>query len=87
MPDKRRSGRDKLWEGRRNSVISLDIARSSTLPEAGSRHPETAQVPIEEGESLELHVFVDRSVVEVFVNGKQCVAARVYPGRQGSVGV
>jgi beta-fructofuranosidase len=32
-------------------------------------------------------VFVDKSVVEVFANGKQCVAMRVYPGREDSVGV
>jgi beta-fructofuranosidase len=34
-----------------------------------------------------LRVFVDKSVVEVFVNGKQCVAMRVYPGREDSIGV
>ena len=28
-----------------------------------------------------------RSVVEVFVNGRQCVAVRVYPGRRDSTGV
>ncbi|MHC4337940.1 MAG: GH32 C-terminal domain-containing protein [Planctomycetota bacterium] len=38
-------------------------------------------------EPLKLRVFVDRSVVEVFVNGKQCVAVRVYPGREDSTGV
>ena len=32
-------------------------------------------------------MYVDKSVVEVFVNGKQCVAVRVYPGREDSVGV
>ena len=32
-------------------------------------------------------MFIDKSVVEVFVNGKQCVAMRVYPGREDSVGV
>ncbi len=32
-------------------------------------------------------MFVDKSVVEVFVNGKQCVAMRVYPGLAESVGV
>ena len=36
---------------------------------------------------MELRVFVDRSIVEVFVNDKQCVAARVYPERTDSVGV
>jgi beta-fructofuranosidase len=38
-------------------------------------------------EPLKLHVFIDKSVVEVFVNGKQCVAVRVYPGREDSLGV
>ena len=38
-------------------------------------------------ERLQLRVYVDKSVVEVFVNGKQCVAVRVYPGREDSVGV
>jgi len=33
------------------------------------------------GEPVHLRIFVDRSVVEVFVNGRQCVAVRVYPGR------
>jgi len=32
-------------------------------------------------------VFVDRSVVEVFVNGNLYLAMRVYPSRQDSVGV
>ena len=31
--------------------------------------------------------FVDRSVVEVFVNGRQCLAVRVHPGRPDSMGV
>ncbi len=38
-------------------------------------------------EPLRLRVFIDRSVVEVFVNGKQCVALRVYPDREDSIGV
>jgi len=68
-------------------VISIDTSLSSTLPDARSRAPETAQVPVGPKEPLELRVFVDRSVVEVFVNGRQCVAVRVYPGRKDSVGV
>ena len=52
-----------------------------------SRAPETGPVFLEPDEPLELRVFVDRSVVEVFCNGKQCVALRVYPDRADSVGV
>jgi beta-fructofuranosidase len=38
-------------------------------------------------EPLRLRVYLDRSVVEVFVNGVQCLAVRVYPGNAESVGV
>jgi beta-fructofuranosidase len=51
------------------------------------RPPETAPVYLGGGEPLQLRVFVDKSVVEVFVNGKQCVAMRVYPERDDSLGV
>jgi beta-fructofuranosidase len=39
------------------------------------------------GEPLRLRVFIDRSVVEVFANGRQYLAMRVYPGREDSLGV
>ena len=69
------------------SAISIDTSYSSALPDARSRAPETAQVLVGPREPLALRVFIDRSVVEVFVNGRQCVAVRVYPGREDSVGV
>jgi len=74
-------------EGPRYSVISIDSSYSSTLAEVASRAPETAPVAVEPDGNLKLRVLVDRSVIEVFVNGKQCVAMRVYPGRKDSVGV
>ena len=69
------------------SAISIDTSNSSTLPEALSRPPETASVFLKENEPLKLRVFVDGSVVEVFVNGRQVVAVRAYPGRDDSLGV
>jgi len=69
------------------SAISIDSSYSSILPDVRSRAPETAQVFIGQEEPLKLRVFVDKSVVEVFVNGRQCIAMRVYPGREDSVGV
>jgi beta-fructofuranosidase len=42
---------------------------------------------IDRDETLKLRVFLDRSVVEVFVNGRQALAARVYPSRDDSIGV
>jgi beta-fructofuranosidase len=69
------------------SYVTLDNARSSLLAGVLSRPPETAPVLIPPNESLKLRVFVDRSIVEVFVNGRQCLALRVYPSRADSLGV
>lgn len=66
--------------------VVLDGSRSSTLHDAWPRPPERAIVN-RDGDSLKLRIFIDRSVVEVFINGRQYVAARVYPGRKDSVGV
>ena len=75
------------WERGANTFVTLDNSNSSTLPEAQCRAPETVDVPIPNGENVKLRVFVDRSVVEVFVNELRCVAARVYPIREDSLGV
>ena len=83
-----RGYRDRSRDGgHQYSLITLDAAYGSTLPDARPRAPETAPVYLAPDEPFKLRVFVDRSVVEVFVNGKQCVGVRIYPGREDSVGV
>ena len=72
---------------RGKSLISVDSSYASTAPDVESRAPETAPLDLGEDETLKLRVFVDRSVVEVFANGRQCVALRVYPDRPDSTGV
>ena len=67
-------------------VVCLDGSRSSTLPDVWVRPPERAEMR-RGGEPLKLHVFIDRSIVEVFAGGKQYLAMRVYPGRKDSLGV
>lgn len=67
-------------------VISLDGTRSSTNPDTWIRPPERADMERGDG-PLKLRVFLDRSVVEVFVNEKLYLAMRVYPDRVDSVGV
>ena len=69
------------------SILSLDTSYSSTLPDALSRPPETAPIVLEDDEPLRLRIFIDKSIVEIFANDQQCIAARVYPGRDDSVGV
>lgn len=52
------------------------------LPEE-ARFVDIQEAPFElaAGEGLELRIFLDRSVLEVFANGRQCITQRIYPTR------
>jgi sucrose-6-phosphate hydrolase SacC (GH32 family) len=39
------------------------------------------------GEPLRLRIFLDRSILEVFANSRQCLTQRIYPTRGDSMGV
>ena len=41
-------------------------------------------LPKEKGELLQIHVFVDHSIIEVFADNKVCISTRVYPTLEGS---
>ncbi|MEI8224919.1 MAG: glycoside hydrolase family 32 protein [Bacteroidota bacterium] len=69
------------------SLLSIESGYSSILPDVRTRAPETAPIILKPDETLKLRIFIDKSVVEVFANGKQCVAMRIYPGREDSMGV
>ena len=71
----------------RASLVSIESSYSSILPDVLLRAPETAPFFLAKGETVKLRVFIDKSVVEVFVNGQQCVAMRIYPGLSNSTGV
>ena len=73
--------------GRMPCMVSLDATRSSLASDVGLRPPENAQVDLANDEPLKLRIFIDKSILEVFINGKQCIAMRVYPERDDSIGV
>lgn len=56
---------------------------------SGSGHTASPSItlPLDPGDVLELRIFIDRSIVEVFANGHACLTARVYPTRSNSNGV
>ncbi len=88
MPLQRNGQWDQL------DALMLDNTRSTLLPDASgwfgeitARPPEVAPFDLPEGETLQLRIFIDKSVVEVFANGRQCLALRAYPSRQDSIGV
>ena len=72
---------------RDGGYLALDAERSSVSREVVSRGVQRASMDLGMDEPLRLHVFVDRSVVEVFGNRKVCLTKRVYPSRPDSLGV
>jgi sucrose-6-phosphate hydrolase SacC (GH32 family) len=65
--------------------LKVDTTKSSLAE--GAKSIEAGPLALADGESLKLRVFVDKSVVEVFANGRQAVMRRIYPSRSDSVGV
>lgn len=81
--------RDRGWRNkgmRKPCVVSIDTSRSSLNGAVRSRPPETAQVELSGDEPLDLRIFIDQSVVEVFVNNRQALAVRAYPELLESTG-
>ncbi len=67
--------------------LQIDGTASSLRTDIVPRTPEIGPLEIGEDEPLRLRVFIDRSIVEVFANGRQCLTLRAYPDRPDSVGV
>jgi sucrose-6-phosphate hydrolase SacC (GH32 family) len=79
--------------------LCIDVAKASLAPDIvyrtycmkdGENPPVTVQAaPFElaSGEDLHLRVFLDRSILEVFANRRQCMTQRLYPTRADSLGV
>ncbi len=67
--------------------LILDVTRSSASPAVCNRESQRCRFDLDPAEPLELRVFVDRSVVEVFANGRHYLAMRIYPARKDSLGV
>jgi beta-fructofuranosidase len=65
--------------------LKVDTTASSLTE--GPKSVEAGPFALNDAEPLKLRVFVDKSVVEVFANGRQAVMRRIYPSRPDSVGV
>ena len=70
-----------------DKCLVLDADQSSVNPDVVNRGVQRGPLDLAAGEPLTLHIFVDRSVVEVFANSRQCLTKRIYPARQDSRGV
>jgi len=72
---------------RRDSVLEIDSSHSTVAEDVLTRPIETMQVELNDNETLKLHIFIDKSIVEVFVNNKDCASVRVYPKHTDSIGI
>ena len=82
-----------------NSSINSPVSIPTLDPNRydSSKHPfkqytnnvssQKAPLKLERGEKLKLNVFLDRSIIEVFANGRQAVTQVVYPELETSIGV
>ncbi|MEJ7653533.1 MAG: glycoside hydrolase family 32 protein [Chloroflexia bacterium] len=71
---------------RAEGALYLDTRRSSQSPDVETDERRTA-LALEPGSPLELNVFLDRSVIELYATGGVCMSVRVYPTRADSQGV
>jgi beta-fructofuranosidase len=79
------SERTRIVYDRARQQLSIDRSQSSAS-DADQHDTYGGALELEAGEPLSLRVFVDRSVIEVFANGRLCLASRVYPS-PASLGV
>lgn len=70
---------------RRTGLLAID-RRQSSLDDTVVRDLRTAPIMLMPDEPLELHIFLDCSVVEVFANHRAAMATRIYPTRADSLG-
>lgn len=72
------------------SSLRSDIYQSFPIVRGDSRKDvrvQSAPFTLEPDEPLQLRIFVDRSILEIYANGRQCVTQRIYPTRPDSLGV
>lgn len=66
--------------------IIMDRSRSSLDPEV-HRSLQAGPLALRPGEGLTLHIFLDRSIIEVYANTRACLTSRIYPTRPDSLGL
>jgi len=82
-----------------NETISVDTSNSSLSKTVYRQYPirrgrDNVDVPIQIApftlgvdEPLTLRIFIDKSIIEIYANRKQCITQRIYPTLKDSVGV
>jgi beta-fructofuranosidase len=71
---------------RTNQQLQID-RRTSSSNDQDQHDIHSGDLALPPDQPLTLHIFVDRSIIEVFANNRVCATTRVYPTRRDSLGV
>jgi len=83
--DRTKTGKDQIKD--RYSVLELSNAHGSLSPSVTPREPDVKHFPMPADGSLKLHIFIDRSIVEVFANDFSVSMVRTWPVKPDSDGI
>jgi beta-fructofuranosidase len=75
-----------VWGKQNVRELAIGVSCASLDPAVYARSPEIGSLYLEAGEPVQLHVFVNRTGVEIFANGRQSLTLQAYPGREDSRG-
>ena len=67
--------------------LQIDGVNSSIREDLIPRPAEVGPLDVGDDENIELRIFIDKSIIEVFANERQCLTLRAYPDRDDSTGV
>jgi beta-fructofuranosidase len=74
-----------------DNVIEIDLENSTLSEIYREAHRRwgfhRAPFELKPDEKLNLRIFLDRSIMEVYVNKRQCITQRIYPSRKDSQGL
>jgi sucrose-6-phosphate hydrolase SacC (GH32 family) len=72
------------WSG---VLLSLIRTHSSLDERANQRYGREGELVLAQGEDLDLRIFIDHSVIEIFANQRVSLTARAYPTLPDSTGM
>jgi beta-fructofuranosidase len=80
------SERTEIVYDRINGRLKLERSHAS-LDERAHSDERSGELVLQTGEDLDLHIFIDHSVIEIIANRRAVLTGRVYPTRKDSTGI
>ena len=72
----------RVYYDQEENMLKVDTRKSGL--NFGRKTIEEAPLEIKDGEMLQLTIYVDKSIIEVFANDRQAIARRIYPSLGGT---